>query len=106
MWGPGFSAGGCEPVVVGDPRHSAGVDIRAGEVDPGRVDGLPGATVGRAVHRNDGSSRPDVVGRAGPTGVVALQVVEIGEDVAVELRCDRDEVTGNPGTWLRNCIWE
>ena len=82
--------------VVGDPRHPAGVDIRTGEVDPRRVEGLSGATVGHAVQRNDGPGLPDVVGRVRPTGVVALQLIEIGKDVPVELRFDRAQVSDNP----------
>ena len=34
-------------------------------------------------------------------GVVALQGVEVGEDLAIDRRFDGDESTDDPGTWLR-----
>ena len=37
-------------------------------------------------------------------GVVALQGVEIGEDFAVQGRCDGDEVTDNPSARLRHRV--
>ena len=73
-----------EPVVVGDPRHFGGVDVWSGEVDPCRVEGLPGPAVRSAVGGDDGPGRADVMVGLPPVGLVTLQLIQIGEDLAVE----------------------